>query len=194
VQELDGRVARSRRTRDEIVEAIIELMEGGDLQPTTAAIAARARVSERTIFQHFSERDSLFLAVSARQAERIRAEWERVPRTGPFPDRLDAFVAQRARILELVTPVRRGALLLEPFSEAVAEALDGFRRLKREEAARVFATELDRLPEDERESARAALGAATSWSAWNELRGHQGLTISRARAAVRRAIVGILGA
>jgi TetR/AcrR family transcriptional regulator, regulator of autoinduction and epiphytic fitness len=176
------------------VEAIIELMEEGELQPTTTAIAARAGVSERTIFQHFSERDSLFLAVAARQADRIRAEWERVPRTGPFDDRLDAFVAQRARILELVSPVRRGALMMEPFSEAVSEGLAGFRKLKREEAARVFAIELERLPDDERAAATAALGMVASWSAWNELRRHQGLTLPQARAALRRAIAGIVGA
>jgi TetR/AcrR family transcriptional regulator, regulator of autoinduction and epiphytic fitness len=193
VQELDGRVARSRRTREEIVEAIIELMQGGDLQPTTAAIAARAGVAERTIFQHFPERDSLFLAVAARQADRIRAEWEPVPRAGALEVRIDAFVSQRARILELVSPVRRGALLMEPFSEAISEGLSAFRALKRAEAARVFARELERLPEDERAATERALGAVASWSAWEELRRHQGLSFDEARAALRRAVAALVG-
>ena len=177
-----------------MVDALIGLLEDGDVQPTTAAIAARAGVAERTIFQHFPDRDALFLAVGARQTERLTAMWEPVVRTGPFAERLDAFVEQRARILEVVTPVRRGALLMEPFSEAVSEGLAGFRKLKRREVERVFEPELDALPADERATTVAALGAVVSWSSWEELRRHQGLSVPRARAAMRRAVAALLGA
>lgn len=175
------------------MEALIGLLEEGDVQPTSAAISARAAVSERTLFQHFHDRDALFMAVADRQAERIRALWEPVPADGPFDERLDAFVAQRARVLETAAPVRRGALLMEPFSNPVAENVAGFRKLKRDEAARIFRRELDALPEAERASARAALGMVTSWSAWEELRRHQGLSVDRSRAALRRAVSGSLG-
>lgn len=194
VQELDGRTARAQRTREAVVSALIGLLEDGDVQPTTAAIAARAAVAERTIFQHFPDRDALFLAVGARQTERITALWKEVPRTGPLAERLDAFVAQRAGVLELATPVRRGALLMEPFSEAVSEGVAGFRKLKRTDAERVFAAELNALPKGERETVVAALGAAASWSAWEELRRHQGLSVERARAAMRRGLAALLGA
>ena len=193
MQELDGRTARASRTRQAVVDALICLMEEGDVQPTTAMIAARAGVSERTLFQHFPHRDALLLAVAGRQADRIRSQWEPVPADAPFEERLHAFVEQRARILELATPVRRGALLMEPFSEAVAEGLSGFRKLKRDEAARVFRSELNALPEADRAAARAALGMAASWSAWAELRRHQGLSVGRSRAALRRAVAGSLG-
>jgi TetR/AcrR family transcriptional regulator, regulator of autoinduction and epiphytic fitness len=177
-----------------VVEALIALLEEGDVQPTTAAIAARAGVAERTIFQHFPDRDALFLAVGERQRERLTDMWEPLARTGPFEERLDAFVDQRARILEVVTPVRRGALLMEPFSDAVSEGLGGFRKLKRREAERVFELELERLPAAERATVAAALGAAVSWSAWEELRRHQGLSVQRARSAMRRAVAALLGA
>ena len=177
-----------------MVDALVGLLEDGDVQPTTAAIAARAGVAERMIFQHFPDRDALFLAVAGRQTERLTAMWEPLARTGPFEERLDAFVEQRAQILEVVTPVRRGALLMEPFSEAVSNGLAGFRELKRREAERVFEPELARLSGREREAVVAALGAAVSWSAWEELRRHQGLSVARARAAMRRAVTALLGA
>jgi TetR/AcrR family transcriptional regulator, regulator of autoinduction and epiphytic fitness len=193
VQEVDGRTARANRTREAVVEALLSLMEEGDVQPTAAQIAARAGVSERTLFQHFHDREALFLAVAARQTERFRERWERISSDGPFEERLDAFVEQRSGILELATPVRRGALLMEPFSETVAESLKGFRRLKRDEAARIFRPELEALPEGERPAARAALGMVASWSAWEELRRHQGLSQERAKAALRRSVAGALG-
>ncbi len=193
VQEVDGRTARAKRTREAVVDALIGLLESGDLQPTAAAIAARAGVSERTLFQHFHDRDGLFMAVAARQTERISAVWERIPSDGPFEDRVGAFVAQRSQILELATPVRRGALLMEPFSETVAEGVSAFRKLKRDEAARIFRRELAALPSGERDTARAALAAAASWSVWEELRRHQGLSVNRAQAALGLAIRRLLG-
>ena len=57
----------------------------------------------------------------------------------------------------------------------------------------MFKAELSALPAAEREATRAALGAVTSWSAWEELRRHQGLSVERSRAALRRAIEGLLG-
>jgi TetR/AcrR family transcriptional regulator, regulator of autoinduction and epiphytic fitness len=175
-----------------VVEALIGLLEDGDVQPTTAAIAARAGVAERTIFQHFSDRDALFLAVAERQREVITGLWgEPVPAEGPLAQRLDAFIDQRTRVLEAIAPVRRGALLMEPFSEAVSEGLGGFRKLKRRDAERIFAPELDALPPGEREAVAAALGAAASWSSWEELRRHQRLSVERARAAMRRAVAAL---
>jgi hypothetical protein len=42
VQEVDGRSARAQRTRDAVVEALVALLEEGDLQPTTSSIADKA--------------------------------------------------------------------------------------------------------------------------------------------------------
>ncbi|MDX6728473.1 MAG: TetR/AcrR family transcriptional regulator, regulator of autoinduction and epiphytic fitness, partial [Baekduia sp.] len=47
---LDGRVARSHRTRAAIVEALVSLLEAGNVQPTIEEIAARASVAPRTVF------------------------------------------------------------------------------------------------------------------------------------------------
>ena len=127
VQEVDGRTARAQRTRAAVVEALISLLEEGRLQPTAAEIAARAGVAERTLFQHFADRDALFAAVSERQAERLTEMWVEIPRDAPFAERLDAFVDLRARVYEFVTPVRRGALLMAPQSQVVAEGVAGFR-------------------------------------------------------------------
>lgn len=175
------------------MEALIALLEEGNTQPTAAEIAARAGVAERTLFQHFADRDALFMAISERQTERLTDMWVDIPRDAPFAQRLDAFVDLRAQVYEFVSPVRRGALLMEAHSDVVSEGVSGFRRLKRREAASVFESELSALPDDKREATKAALGAATSWSSWEELRRHQGLSVERSRAALRRTIEGLLG-
>jgi TetR/AcrR family transcriptional regulator, regulator of autoinduction and epiphytic fitness len=193
-QKIDGRTARARRTREAIVDAVLGLLDAGELRPSVEDIAARAGVSPRSVFQHFGDRETLLRAVGMRQTERVSQIVEHLPDTGPLDERLEAFVEQRARVLEFITPVRRSALLNEPFSEGSHAGLQAFRAFKRGEAERVFAPELDGLPDAEREEVVRALGAATDWNTWEALRAHQGLSVADARAVMRRTIGALLRA
>ena len=187
---MDGRTARALRTRETIVEALVGLLEDGAVQPSVEEIALRAGVSERTIFGHFHDREGLFTAVSERQAARLRAEWgELPPPEAPLAERLDAFAAQRARIYELIAPVRRAGLLMEPFSETSQLGIASLRSLKRREAWRLFGPELagDRV-------LGAALAALASFSAWGALRREQGLSVEDAQAALRAGLEALLSA
>ncbi len=188
----DGRNARARRTHEAIVDAVIELLEAGDLRPTAEAIAERAAISPRSVFQHFPERDGLIAAVAQRQAERVMALVRRLPTEGPLEERLDAFVEQRARVWEFVTPVRRSAILTEPFSEDVAAWLARFRMLSRAETERVFAPELDGMDRARRARVVRALAAVGEWPFWESLRAHQGLSRKDARGAVREVVQALL--
>jgi TetR/AcrR family transcriptional regulator, regulator of autoinduction and epiphytic fitness len=192
-EKIDGRTARARRTREAIVDAVLGLLDAGDLRPSVEDIAARAGVSARSIFQHFGDRETLLRAVGMRQTERVSQIVEHLSDTGPFDERLEAFVEQRARVLEFITPVRRSALLNEPFSEGSHVGLQAFRAFKRAEAERVFGPELDAHPAAEREEVVRALGAVTDWNTWEALRAHQGLSVADARAVMRRTIGALLG-
>lgn len=191
-EKIDGRTARARRTREAIVDAVLGLLDAGDLRPSVEDIAARAQVSPRSVFQHFGDRETLLRAVGVRQTERVSQIVEHLPDTGPFEVRLDAFVDQRARVLEFITPVRRSALLNEPFSAGSRAGLQAFRGFKRAEAERVFGPELSARPEAERAEVARALWAATDWSTWEALRAHQGLSPDEAAAVMRRTIVALL--
>jgi TetR/AcrR family transcriptional regulator of autoinduction and epiphytic fitness len=188
----DGRNARAERTRAALVDAMLTLLDGGDLKPTAERIAARAGVSERTLWQHFRDREALFQASALAQAERIGPLIEPLPAAdAPLLDRLDAFVMQRARVLERLTPVRRGALQLEASSETVAGWLRAVRAGAAAQVAEVFAPELS--GRDDREELLAALVAASAWTTWESLRAHQGLSTERAAATLQRTLAALLG-
>ncbi len=189
----DGRTVRGERTRQALVEALLALLDEGELRPTAERIAARAGVSERSVFQHFPDREQLFEAVARQQYERVLPTLRPVDPALPLPERIDAFVLQRARLYELIKGVRRAALLLEPDSEAVARWLGTARRAKADEVLRVFGREIERAPEAERAALAAALIAAAAWPAWESYRFHQGLSAARARAALRLTLVRLLG-
>ena len=193
VTPLDGRVARSRRTRAAIVEALVDLLEQGNPQPTIEEIAARAGVAPRTVFQHYADRDALFAAVAAHREADLEALRGTIDPDWPLADRVEAIVAQRARVYEWIAAVRRGALLMEPFSESVHAWLETFRAAKRAELERVFASEIAARPERERATLTAALGAAGSWSSWDALRTQQALDVEAASAALALTLRALLG-
>lgn len=188
---VDGRAARAQRTRRAIVDALLALVDEGDLAPTAPRIARRAGVSLRSIYQHFEDLESLFAAASARQFERIFELATPLPTEGELVDRIDAFVRQRARVLEALTPVRRAAYVQEPFSAQIRESRRRMEAMARTEVERVFGIELDRMPSAERREALAALDAAAGWGAWEQMR-TGGLSTDAARRVLRRTLTALL--
>jgi TetR/AcrR family transcriptional regulator, regulator of autoinduction and epiphytic fitness len=188
----DGRTVRAERTRQALVDALLALLYEGQLQPTAERIAQRAGVSERSLFQHFADREALYQAVAVQQYERTVPTLEPIDVSLPLPERIEAFVEQRARLLETVTPVRRAALLLEPESEMVSNWLQTTRRQKAREVERVFRAELEQFPQTERGVLLAALVAASAWTSWEALRAHQRLSVDRSRAAMRATLTALL--
>jgi TetR/AcrR family transcriptional regulator, regulator of autoinduction and epiphytic fitness len=186
----DGRTVRAERTRQALVDALFGLLDDGELRPTAERIAERAGVSERSVFQHFPDREALFEAVARQQYERVFSALEPVDLSLSLHARLDAFVVQRARLLEESGSVRRAALLLEHESEVVAGWLESWRRAAATEVERVFRHELE---EQERAVLLGALVSAASGPVWEGYRLHQRMSAERARAAMRRTLAALLG-
>jgi AcrR family transcriptional regulator len=191
-EKVDGRRARGERARTTVVDAILDLLQEGDPKPTAERIAERAGVSLRLVFHHFEDLESLYAAAAHRQFERLRPLIKPIPSDGPFDQRLETFLRQRARMWERIAPVRRAALLSEPFSQELADRLAETRAFAREEAAAVFAREIKKFARPAREEVVAALDAAAAWQTWEVLRRHQGLSVEKARRVVARTISGLL--
>ena len=160
-------------------------------QPRPKWPSAR-EVSLRSVFQHFADMEGLHASVAERQMETVLSQARYVPDDGPLPARIQALVAERARLHELITPVRRAGLLHEPFSPAIAERLRWIREQARHEVSKVFSLELARLPPSEKRLVLEILSVATSWTTWEALRRHQGLSKQQAERAMRMMVEALL--
>ncbi len=183
---VDGRSLRAERTRTALAAAYLDLLTEGDLRPTAERIAERAGCSPRSVFKHFPDRESLFAAASEVQEERVRELMgDPLDPEAPLEQRLDAFVEQRTRFHEFVAPVRRAALLTEPFSETIAEKLTMARSAGAAQVEYVFRNELDGMHRRAKADTLAALTAIAAWPTWESLRKHQGLPAERASTIMR---------
>lgn len=183
---VDRRLQRSATTRAAVVDALLALLGEGDLRPTAPRIAERAGVSLRSVFQHFADLEALFAAAADRQSALLHRLGRQLPAGGRLEPRLAAFVAQRRRVLEAIAPVRRAALLMEPFSPEIGRRLAQSRELGRGEIERVFASELRAHRGAARAEMVAALSVASSFATWEALRVHQRLAPDRAARVMAR--------
>lgn len=180
----DGRAARSVRTRESVVEALLDLLHDGNPQPTAREIAAHAGVSLRSVYVHFDDLEDLFLAAAAIQFRRIEPLLGPLQADGPIAERIAAFAARQADVLESTGPVRLAAALQVPFSAVIAEVHRQFYEGAIAELERVFATELDGLDETDRRRLLLSLALITSGNAWNSLRDDAHLSFADAQALV----------
>lgn len=181
----DGRTLRSMRTREAIVDATIGLLEQGDLRPTAPRVADRAKVSVRSVFQHFDDLETLHAAVAERLVERVAVLVFPVDPDLPLDVRLDRFVHQRAILLEAVTPIRRAADVHGPFSAEITARLRDGQAFLRSELVTTFERELAAAGAD-RDDVLDSLDAALSWATWEGLRAGLGRAQADAERVVRR--------
>jgi len=189
---VDGRTARAQRTRAAIVDAHLGLLASGDLKPTGERIADAAGVSLRTLWTSFKDMETLFSATGQRLIERQLDVFEPIDSALPLPDRVDAFCRQRARMLEILAPAARAAVLYEPFSAALRRNRTIELGRVRDELVQLFGVELADAGDGGEELLRA-LHVTSTFASWNVLRDNLGLSVDAARGVMRRTVGALLG-
>ena len=189
----EPRSPRAERARASIAEALLSLIDEGDLQPTANRIAERAGISLRLIYHHFGDLESLYQEASRIQLKRLLERYVPVPPDLPYEERLTGFVEQRARIYEWQTPVRRSAMINEHGSRTLQEARSWGTAAANLEFQKTFATEIAQLSDDQRAVTLDALAMVAGWPAWDELRTSDH-SIEEASAALTHAITVLLRA
>jgi AcrR family transcriptional regulator len=183
-QTVDGRTARSARTREAVVRAVLELVRAGNTRPTAKEIAAGAGISLRSVYVHFDDLDDLFAAAGARQAEEVAHLLAPVDPELDLEARIEAVVRQRAAIWEALAPVRRAALVWASSSPQLREGARRVAHRSITDLARVFGREIDGCDGGQAAAVLEAINVAGSDSAWEVLRRERGLSVDDASAVV----------
>ena len=185
--------ARARRTREAVVDALVALLLEGAVEPTAAEVAARAEVSQRSVFVHIATLDDLHRAAAERAAEMVLELLEPIDPHAPLTERIVRLCEQRAVVAEQVGPLRRAATRRAASSPVLAEAQATTRAASRDQLDRLL-PELRSLPAAERRRRRAALDAVLSGETWDLLRQGHGLSVDQARRTLVESLTSLLDA
>ncbi len=179
--QVDGRVARSERTREAIAGALLELLDEGVLRPRAQEIAKRADVAVRTVFQHFDDMEGLYAEILRRQSERITPFLAPLDPHRSTSDKVRTLIEMRDSMYALAAPLRRSMTRVETAStsKTFETALAELRRVMTQQIQQGFVKELhlntdpyDVLPRIE---------AITSFETWDHFTRIQGASRNAVR-------------
>ena len=166
----DGRIQRSARSRQLIIDALITLINHGNLIPSAQQVADQAGVAIRTVFRHFSEMESLYLEIDETIRPACESLFLRGDRGGLLEERvLHAIECHHAAYTELMPLLQTSHILLWRSPQVKKNYARGQRQIRKDLD--------DWLPELKKVSAesREAIDAITSFEFWDRLQTHQGL-------------------
>jgi AcrR family transcriptional regulator len=145
---VDGRTLRRSRNRDAVIDALLELVREGRLNPGAAQIAERAGVSHRSVFRYFDDLNDL-VRTAIRQDFLAAEPLLEIPAIGgrTLEERAINFVKARVTLYDrvrwtvLLARMRSGSI---PDLEEEQVTVAMFKRVQ---IAEQFADELDNLPQ-----------------------------------------------
>ena len=184
----DGRHARSERSRDAVLAAVITLFEGGVPKPTARQIASEAGVALRTVYRHFDDLDALFAEAVEVYRRRLEPFLHPIDPTLPLATRIQVLASQRRAIWEAASPIHRAGRLVRHEQPFVAASMEQSRRRFRAQLEQLFAEELGAaiLANPLEPDLIEQLEAATSWTTWDMLRTEQSLSPADAERLIGR--------
>lgn len=184
----DGRRLRRELNRDAVIDALITFYRAGSYQPSCTEIAARAGVSERSLFRYFRDVEDLHRAAADREitvalpqlASAAAAELTRV--------KIERMVHARAALWEHAGPAARALGANAHRHARLAAELDRYRSFLQGQLRELFAPELAARGT----VALPAIDVLCSHHSWDRLRHGQGLSAESATATLIAALTALL--
>jgi len=179
IDAIDGRTARRNRNKDAVLDALIELSNELDGEPTIDAIAERAGVSYRSVYRYFDDRTDLMLSA----IRRVMGEVWRIFDVedlgeGSLDTRISRLVEVRLAAYRKLASLSRVAVRARADEPAVAEGYDRVREHLRAQLRAQFATELAVFPARERPLVLVALDSMFQFEALDYLAHHESMNDS----------------
>jgi AcrR family transcriptional regulator len=166
----DGRIVRGLRTRQGLIQATLDLIQAGDVEPTSAAIATIAGVSSRALFQHFTNLADLYAAAFDLAVARAFDGNKPVDTAASLSNRIDLLVSDRSELFEQWLPVWHFAERVRSVAPAVGLGVAQLRKVLRERLAGSFSTELGNLDPGSRDLVLDSLDLAFGLDSWMNMR------------------------
>lgn len=188
VDDTDGRRQRSEVSRERIVQALLELIEAGNVAPLAEDVAKQAGVGLRTVFRHFDNMESLYRQIDAAITAEVLPIVEVPIASGPWRMQIKDMIGRRIRVFERIMPFKTAADVHRHISPFLDAQMTMFARAERGMLTAI-------LPDDVRKDAELVEGLdlLLSFETWRRLRRDQKLSLTKARRALDRLVTALVG-
>jgi AcrR family transcriptional regulator len=183
----DGRTVRREKSRQRIIDVLIQVILEGKVEPTAEQVGKLAGVTRRTVFRHFDDMESLYREIIHTvhiQVDTLHVEYD--------PDRnwreeLERLILRRTSRFEKFMPLAIATQALRHSSPAIEEDAQQWSRQLRRVLKMIVPDDLvgDVI-------AFSAIDAMLSWDMWIRLRRDQKLSIKRATQVIQNAVNAVL--
>lgn len=170
-KKVDGRRLRSDRSRQVIVQSMLQLINEGNLAPTAQQIANHAKVGIRSVFRHFEDMEAIFATADQLWREGF------IGKTSSVDPELPVLQRIRWAVTELQTLFEGNSCLLK--STAIRRWRSTFLQQNYAKIQSRMRADIERaLPEigPLSSSRQEAIFALMSFEYWDRLRDHQSLS------------------
>ena len=186
---IDGRSLRRERNRQDIVDALLGLIENGETEISAALIASKAGLSERSIFRYFDDVNDLYRSVCD-QAFSKEIEYALIDDAGvgSLDTKIENFVNQRVRIYtmnEKIAPAARSFAFKNPI---IKNQLVVGRKLLRTQIMKHFAEELLVMDKQQQQVAVAIIDSLTTFEYYDMMRSDQKMSVQAIKSVLTESI------
>jgi AcrR family transcriptional regulator len=186
---VDGRSLRRERNRQDIVDALLGLIENGETEISAALIASKAGLSERSIFRYFDDVNDLYRSVCdlafSKEIEYALIDDAGV---GSLDTKIENFVNQRVRIYtmnEKIAPAARSFAFKNP---VIKNQLVVGRKLLRNQIIKHFAEELSVFDKVQQQVAVAIIDSLTTFEYYDMMRSDQKMSVQAIKSVLTESI------
>lgn len=172
----DGRIVRGLHIRRTLIQVTLDLIQAGDVEPTSAAITTIAGLPGKVLLQHFTSLADLYAAAFDVAVSRAFEQTGPVDATAPLASRIELLVCNRAQLFEEWLPLWRFAERMRSATPAIGLGVAQLRRALRERLAAWFSTELGNLAPRSRDHVLDSLDLAFGLDSWMNMRARQRLS------------------
>ena len=93
--QVDGRILRSKKSQNIILESIINLINKGNLYPTAEEVAKESGIAIRTVFRHFDDMETLLMKVDESINHKLLNDEKEIRLDSPLTERLGLIIEER---------------------------------------------------------------------------------------------------
>ena len=189
VTAVDGRSLRRERNRQDIVDALLGLIENGETEISAALIASKAGLSERSIFRYFDDVNDLYRSVCDLAFSK-EIEYALIDDVGigSLDTKIENFVNQRVRIYtmnEKIAPAARSLAFKNP---VIKNQLVLGRKLLRTQIMKHFAEELSVFDKQQQQVAVAIIDSLTTFEYYDMMRSDQKMSVQAIKSVLTESL------